>query len=109
MSRRSRWITAALLAVALTCAGAAITAATAGDTERPITGAAYAKATRAALAHTGGGRVTGTEAGDEDSHYEVEVTLSDGSQVDVQLDRGFGVVGSKTDHESPNDRDGTGR
>ena len=37
--------------------------------------------------------------GDEESYYEVEVTRADGSQVDVQLDRGFDVVGAKADHE----------
>ena len=37
--------------------------------------------------------------GDEESYYEVEVTRADGSQVDVQLDRGFNVVGQKADHE----------
>jgi hypothetical protein len=41
---------------------------------------------------------------DEESKYEVEVTLDDGRQVDVQLDDSFHVVGSKTDHESSNDR-----
>ena len=56
------------------------------DSEPPITGAALDQATEAALAHTGGGRVSGTEVGDEESHYEVEVTLDDGTQVDVQLD-----------------------
>ena len=45
--------------------------------------------------HTGEGRVTETEVGDEESYYEVEVTLDDGSQVDVQLDRSFNVVGSE--------------
>ena len=53
----------------------------------------------AALAETGGGRVTGTEVGDEESYYEVEVTLDDGSQVDVQLDENFAVVGSEADVE----------
>ena len=51
----------------------------------------------AALASTGGGQVTGTEVGDEESLYEVEVTRADGSQVDVQLDKAFKVVGSKDD------------
>jgi hypothetical protein len=63
----------------------------------PITGEALAKASQAALAFTGGGTVTGTEVGDEESLYEVEVTLADGSQVDVQLNDAFAVVGSKTD------------
>ena len=60
---------------------------------QPITGAARAKARAAALAHTGGGRVTDTEVGDEESYYEVEVTMPDGRQVDVQLDESFAVVG----------------
>ncbi len=51
-------------------------------------------ASTAALDHVGEGRVTETEVGDEESYYEVEVTKDDGSQVDVQLDRGFNVVGS---------------
>ena len=63
----------------------------------PITGEALVKASQAALAFTGGGTVTATEVGDEESLYEVEVTLSDGSQVDVQLDENFVVVGDKTD------------
>ena len=63
----------------------------------PITGEALTKASEAALAFTGGGTVTGTEVGDEESLYEVEVTLADGRQTDVQLDDTFLVVGSKTD------------
>jgi hypothetical protein len=43
--------------------------------------------------------VTETEVGDEESYYEVEVTRDDGSQVDVQLDRDFDVVGQAADHE----------
>lgn len=62
-----------------------------------ITGEALTKASQAALAFTGGGTVTATEVGDEESLYEVEVTLADGSQVDVQLDQDFAVVGDKTD------------
>ena len=55
------------------------------------------KASAAALQHTGGGQVSDTEVGDEESYYEVEVTLDDGSQVDVQLDRSFQVVGDEAD------------
>ena len=71
-----------------------------GETETPITGAALQQASAAALAHTGEGTVTDTEVGDEESYYEVEVTLDNGSQVDVQLDEGFAVVGSDPDHET---------
>jgi uncharacterized membrane protein YkoI len=82
--------------------GAGVAAATGGSdsTEGPdvaITGDALQQASDAALASTGGGRVTGTEVGDEESYYEVEVTLDNGDQVDVQLDETFAVVGSKAD------------
>jgi uncharacterized membrane protein YkoI len=79
------------------------------DNEAPITGEALEKASAAALAHTGAGRVTETEAGDEDSYYEVEVTLDDGSQVDVQLDTDFKVIGDEADDDSVGeDEDGSG-
>jgi len=84
---------------ALGVAGAAIGSSDDDATEQPITGAALQKASDAALAETGGGTVTETEVDDEESKYEVEVTLPDGSQVDVQLDENFNVVGSKVDSE----------
>ena len=87
-------------AVTAAGAGGGIAAAGCGDdSEGPITGSELDRASAAALAETGEGRVTETEVGDEDSFYEVEVTLDDGSQVDVQLDRDFQVVSSSTDHE----------
>lgn len=86
--------------------GAGIAATGMGDdNEEPITGEALDRASAAALAHTAGGRVTDTEQGDEDSFYEVEVTLPDGSQVDVQLDKSFKVVGSETEREGEEDDD----
>jgi hypothetical protein len=91
---------------ALAVGGVAIAGAAGGDddgSERPIGGAALDRASAAALDHTGGGRVTDTEVGDEESYYEVEVTRDDGSQVDVQLDRGFQVVGSDGDDERGED------
>jgi hypothetical protein len=78
--------------------GAGIASAQPDDGEgTPITGEALTKASQAALAFTGGGSVTGTEVGDEESYYEVEVTKADGTQVDVQLNDNFLVVGSKSD------------
>jgi uncharacterized membrane protein YkoI len=91
------------LTVIIGAAGAAIVGATTGDSETPITGADLERASAAALAHTGGGRVTETEVGDEESYYEVEVTLDDGSQVDVQLDERFQVVGTEADNDSETD------
>lgn len=90
---------AGLVAVAGGIAGSSIAGAGAGgdDAEAPITGSALDKASAAALEHTGEGRVTDTEIGDEESLYEIEVTLDDGSETDVQLDADFNVVGSEAE------------
>ena len=69
------------------------------DHEPSISGTAERRAIDAALVATGGGRVTGTEAGDQESYYEVEVTTFDGRHVDVQLDESFLVVSSSPDRE----------
>ena len=101
MDIRNKALIAAIAVVALAAGGVGIATATGGDdddaTEKPIAGSALDKAEAAALDHTGEGTVTETETGDEESFYEVEVTLDDGSQVDVQLDRDFDVVGDETD------------
>jgi hypothetical protein len=104
MNKRTRGVVAVAAVAAvisLGVGGAAVAGGSASSegesADTPITGSALAKATDAALAATGGGAVTGTEVGDEESTYEVEVTLSDGSQVDVQLDDNFVVVGQKAD------------
>ncbi len=73
---------------------------TAEGTDVAITGDAIDAASQAALDHLGGGQVTDTEVGDEESYYEVEVTRDDGSQVDVQLDEDFNVVGDEQDDET---------
>jgi uncharacterized membrane protein YkoI len=87
-----------VLAVAAIAGGAGAVVATGGDDdEQAITGSALEKASQAALDHTGGGTVTDTEAGDEESYYEVEVTLDNGNQVDIQLDENFNVVGEEAD------------
>jgi uncharacterized membrane protein YkoI len=100
MDRKAKLLVGGALTLALVGGGTGVAAAAGGgDAETPITGRALAAASAAALAHAGGGRVTETEAGDEDGAYEVEVTREDGSQVDVHLDRDFHVLGSKADHE----------
>ena len=71
--------------------------------DRPIPASDLDQASQAALAETGGGKVTGTEIDDEESKYEVEVTLDDGTQVDVQLDEDFQVVGTEGDDDSHSD------
>ncbi len=61
--------------------------------DAPITGRPLEQAGAAALKHAGGGRVTGSEVGDEEGAYEIEVTFADGRQVDVHLDAAFNVLG----------------
>ena len=103
MNKRTKLIAGAAIAVTAIGAGTGIGVASSGGDDGkdvPITGTELDQASAAALASTGGGRVSGSEVGDEESYYEVEVTLDDGSQVDVQLDRDFNVVGSKVDHEN---------
>jgi len=99
-----------LIGVAVLAALAAwpATAIAGGDSDTPITGPALQQATDAALAHIGEGTVTETEVGDEESLYEVEITLPDGSEVDVQLDENFNVVGSEAETPDKNDSDGDG-
>ncbi len=104
MSKRNKFIAAGAAVLALGAGGAAIaTAGSSGDSEEPISGSALAEAEAAALEHTGEGTVTDTEVGDEESYYEVEVTLDDGSQVDVQLNEGFEVVGDEAETEGEED------
>ena len=104
--RRSTTIIAGTAVAAAVAAGAGVAAAAGGSddpAEGPdaaISGDALQKAGAAALAETGGGQVTGTEFEDEESLYEVEVTLDDGRQVDVQLDQSFAVVGSDAEDAS---------
>ena len=100
MRRRNKILAAAgTAALVLGVGGVAAATQVIDDdaTDQPITGDALDRASDAALEHTGEGKVTETEVGDEESYYEVEVTLDDGSQVDVQLDRNFHVVGSEND------------
>jgi uncharacterized membrane protein YkoI len=83
--------------------GGGIAVAAGDDSEAPIIGSALERASAAAIEHTGEGRVTDSEVGDEESYYEVEVTLDNGNQVDVQLDEDFNVVGSEADADGPDD------
>ena len=108
-SKRTIFIGSAVALVLIAVAGIGIGTAVArggDDNEVAITGDALDRASAAALAHTGGGRVTETEVGDEESYYEVEVTLDDGSQTDVQLDRDFNVVGEETDQGGEDEKGG---
>src|SRR6476659_1801326 len=101
---RKLLITVAALA-ALALGGAALAGASSSDSEKgdaskAITGDAKAKAEQAALAKTGGGKVNQTELDNENgATYEVEVTKTDGSTVDVRLGDTFDVIAVESDTE----------
>jgi hypothetical protein len=106
MTRRTKLIGIVAGTVAIVAAGAGIAVGAGGDDDEPaITGQDLERATKAALDHTGGGRVTETEVGDEESYYEVEVTLADGGQIDVQLDENFNVVSTSGNDETDDNDD----
>lgn len=62
-----------------------------------LTGAIRDQVVAAALKATGGGTVTDTEMGDDGAAYGVEVLLSDGREVEVNLDRNLNVISQETD------------
>lgn len=106
MNRRTKLAGALAAALVAGAVGTGIATASGGDddaTDVSIKGSDLEKASATALDHTGEGSVTGTETGDEESYYEVEVTLDDGSQVDVQHDRAFNVLGSEDDDGGEDD------
>jgi uncharacterized membrane protein YkoI len=108
MTSRSKFLVGGAAALALAAAGGGLAIASGagddtGDSEAPISGPALERAGAAALDHVGGGEVTDTETGDEESYYEVEVTRPDGGQIDVQLDRDFQVVGQESDEAGEDD------
>ncbi len=104
MQHRSKLIAAAAVAV-IAAGGTAAIATQQFEDDQPITGEALQRASDAALEHLGEGEVTDTEVGDEESLYEVEVTLEDGSEVDVQLDEDFAVVGEEAEDANEEDEE----
>jgi len=63
----------------------------------PITGSALERASAAALAYIGEGKVTDSEIGDEEGYYEIEIRLNNGREVDVHLDENFNVLSTEYD------------
>jgi uncharacterized membrane protein YkoI len=102
MRRRTRWIAAGALALAIVGAGSGtgLDASGATDDEQPLAGSTLDRAVEAALAATGGWTVTETELGDDGAAYAVEIRLADGRQVEVNLDRDFRVTGQEADDDS---------
>ncbi|MET4637999.1 PepSY domain-containing protein [Mycetocola sp. 2940] len=93
---------AAVLVLGGTGAAVAVSGSNAED-DKALTGSTLEKASKAALAETGEGKVTDSES--DDGGYEVEVTLDNGSAVDLWLNSSFEVV--RVDSDDSSDDDGT--
>lgn len=107
MQRTTKFIAGGAVAVVAIAgvAGIGIAAASGGDDDQPLTGSTLDQAVAAALEETGGGTVTETEVGDDGAAYGVEVLLDDGTQVEVNLDGDFNVIGQEADDDGPGDSD----
>jgi uncharacterized membrane protein YkoI len=103
MKRTTTIISAAALAIAL-AGGATYAAAQDTGNDGSITDDDLARATAAALAAAGDGTVTGVEL--DDGGYEVEVRLTDGTEIDVELDGDFTVVRTESDDADDDSNDG---
>ena len=109
MSPRKRTVFAAVavLVTALVAGGAAV--ATQGDDETgsgDYTAQQAEDATKAALGATGGGKANSVERDSENgATWEVEVTRTDGTTVDVRLDESYDVVVIEGDSESEDSSD----
>ena len=101
LSRRLGIVLTGAIVFSAGAVGAAFAAGGDDDAQdRPIPAGDLDRAARVAVQEIGEGTVTETEIDDEESKYEVEVTLPDGAQVDVQLDEQFRVVGTEGDSET---------
>lgn len=82
--------------VGVTAALALTLGACGGSDDESLSSADRDKASAAALKYVGGGAVTDAERGDGDDSYayQVEVTLPNGTDLDVELDDSFTVTNS---------------
>lgn len=108
MEKRITLIVGALAVAVVMAIGAGVAVSASGDDDKPLEGSDFDRATQAALQHVGEGTVTETEVGDDGAAYGVEIRLDDGSQVEVELDRSFDVIGSAPDDDGSNDDDAGG-
>jgi uncharacterized membrane protein YkoI len=81
---------------AVTTAVALTLGACGGSDDETLSAADREKASSAAISYVGGGAVTDAERGDGDDKYayQVEVTLPNGTDLDIELDDKFKVLNS---------------
>jgi hypothetical protein len=96
---KRKWIAAGATGAVLAIGGGGAALAV-GGSDSSASGPTAHKAVAAALAATGGGRANSVERDDENgATYEVEVTKTDGSTVDVRLGADFHVIVIESDSE----------
>jgi hypothetical protein len=101
MRKRTAVAAAGLGVVVAVGAGGVAVAAGGDDGDTTVTGPQADRATSAALDATGGGHANSVERDSENgATWEVEVTRTDGSTVDVRLDQGYDVVVIEGDSEA---------
>lgn len=109
MNKRTKWLVGGTLALTMVGAGVGIGLAETNsesgeeaegtDSDQPLTGADREQAMAAALEAVGGGTVLEVESGDGGAAYGVEIRADDGSEVEVQLDENFAVIGTEADRD----------
>jgi hypothetical protein len=100
-SRRSLLIAGSALALAAGGAGTAIATGGGDDGDHGVSGPGADQATAAALQITNGGHANSVERDSENgATWEVEVTKTDGSTVDVRLDQNYKLVVVEGDSEN---------
>ncbi len=104
MNAKKTIIAAVAALMLLVGSGVAYANGSGSDPSGQSTGANLDKAKSVALDHVNG-RVSGSEVGDEEGAYQIEVTRDDGSKVDVNLDSDFNVLGTPGDNEGPDGKD----
>ncbi len=97
-------IGAAAVALLLLVGGGVAYANGSGGSSGQSTGTDLEKAKSVALQQVNG-RVPGSEVGDEESAYQIEVTKDDGTQVDVNIDKNFNVINAQADNEGQDSTD----
>ncbi|WP_165069471.1 PepSY domain-containing protein [Marisediminicola senii] len=93
MKKRTAIITGSAVAAVLVVGGIGVAVAEPWDRNDQLTGTTLERASSAALAAVGDGRVTNSERSDDPDHaFEIEVTRDNGEDVDVELDDAYEVV-----------------
>jgi hypothetical protein len=110
MNRRMLKTLAVVSGIAVLALGGAVIARATGafdDGDAQLTGSQAERAKAAALRITGGGHANAVERDSErGATYEVEVTRTDGSTVDVRLDENLELVAVDGDSERSDSTDG---